>query len=577
MFLQQRRGDRKKREQQCLTNLYSCKAMMFERMSTKGEHDCLASNLVCNPENELNLLHRNALRQSSCSGINYMYMCNMGMVHTCTTEKCSLWVDTGVCPLTGIVHGQVFQTGKDRSGHYVRGSGFGPNIQKGYARGSSRHINSFNGFGRSKRRVSLSDSSVDYTRKHPATKRVKMMSSGNWFRKSGSGVITIEREVKQKRVPAITKQQRDLAQQVANRSEVRIPRKLPSSNPVKDETEKREAAQPVRRKVSKNMMARFEAKTQKLITNLLYGDTRRKLNKKAESDAQKKWESLYSRYQALVKEEGRQETFKERYEIALNSRAVLPFQMLENDGKLIRKYVSIVKHVWAIVRKYGPASYGDSGDRVCVQMTLGTLYSMRNSGIIVGNTMFLPRNPELHHLPTLQLLNHFRQAKGKVASYNRSYTQGANAIRAAYEAAVKQGVPHSILVIDSAILAPEETKVNGKRLESNYTKSISRRGAALAEEWENDYIYLTHEQVYDQIVKDGACRKNPPKGAEQTCKANLLRMNQEAAADYDSVVSFLAKKLPQMHDTEIRLAVDKHRAWQSEELYRICLDALTKA
>lgn len=577
-------------ERRCKTNLWKGKIDQLNSNEEDRYHDCWNKNNNCNPENEAELRDSGKIDPKECTGLNYIFLCNKRIMHVCSMNECDLWTKTGTCPISGIVHGRVLKTGKDRSGHYLRGDPFSKKENMRRSAHSSVRHGDYGINNREKRILVVSDENIENAKKKQdiQIKRRKLMSSGNIFRKSGSSIVNVEKasakiEVKPKtestELCAIYNQLSDVRviQQFANDNENdnSKERSKPTHETiavVKQHTSKK--GNNGHRTISTAMRTRFRKTVESIIARLFFSSTRKTLNDKAKADAMIDWGKKYRQYKKDLIEQGRDQTYIEKYEIALNTQANPPFSILSNKGVFVKKYFAVVQHVWGIVCKYGTGSFCNSGIRVCVQITIGTLYSMRNSGIMVNGVNYLPQNLELLDLPPLPMLRYFRQPNiDSNISYNRSFTVGANAILKAYQNAVDIGTSISDLVLNSNIIAPETTRTAGKRVEKKLIKVISRPAKALACKWEGAFQHLEMDDIYDQIIRDKAHLK---RGDQKLCFENLTKMNEENGKRMEDVITHAIQLFPSIEKSDVRFYVVMNKAWKNREQWDQCVKELKK-
>lgn len=65
---------------------------------------------ICFPETEEMMIQRGALHGSPLNK-DHIYICNMGVLHICSPEKCNIFDnESGVCPISGRYYGQVYSS-----------------------------------------------------------------------------------------------------------------------------------------------------------------------------------------------------------------------------------------------------------------------------------------------------------------------------------------------------------------------------------------------------------------------------------------------------------------------------------
>lgn len=81
-------------------------------MPRKREHVC--SHEHCAPLNELYFMNQGYLAPPLISAA--VYLCRYGAVHVCTPNTCVLYLENpkGICPISGVSYGGVYQTGYDK-------------------------------------------------------------------------------------------------------------------------------------------------------------------------------------------------------------------------------------------------------------------------------------------------------------------------------------------------------------------------------------------------------------------------------------------------------------------------------
>lgn len=577
-------------ERRCKTNLWNGKIDRLNNNDQDLYHQCLRGDAGCNPENETRLLSQHRLTRKELTGMDHIFLCDKGIMHVCSEDECNLWSDRGTCPISGFVHGIIFKTGRGRSGHYLRGKNqFNTEKALSYSAHSTKREGYYiNGY-REKRSLATSMPSMNLINEENSnnkTKRVKLLSSGNIFRKSGSCTVTIEKPKVEKSktkngdsslangsLPKLARLSDTRIKPIFSNDDESVTIKVEKPSKITSDvtTKRRGRKKGSRREISEPMRERFKKNVEGLIHCLFFSRARARLNEKAQVDAKKEWEKKYRQYQKGVESCGKEQTYIEKYEIALNTQVTQPFVILPNNGILIAKYFSVVRHVWDIVCKYGAGSFCNAGPRVCIQITLGTLYSMRNSGVVVNNINYLPQNPELLDLPPLPTLHHFQESKLANVSYNRSFTTGANAILDSYQNAVMQGVSVSELILDTNTINPETVTIDGKQVHEKLFKVISRPAEALAQTWETHFPHLEKEDIYDQIIRDRAHLKN---GDKKRCLENLVKLDDEKKKIIEETIKEMKSRFPEIQEEDVRFSAVLNVAWKDRESYARCIEEL---
>lgn len=588
----------------CKTQLWNAKVERIGFGSVNKGHYCHAGPGGCNPENETALVRRNRMMGNTCTGLTHIYLCDFGVMHVCTDIECELCIETGTCPISGMVHSVVFETGNDRSGHYRKAAR--------REMTASAHSKTTHGLyehdTREKRSLAKSDSALLSRKKR---RRSKLLTSRNMFRQSGSSTVEVERQLrnpKQQKVsegdvvgshlvsqsngeertsptagrgpvrffavtdtraeaPAIDLSVPDEENSDEERARTMGSSPLPQTLAPKKPGSRRGERVDGKRVITASMRDRFRTNVTALLNRLFYSTIRGDLNERARREGKEEWEKCYKKYCKDTASEGRHETFIEKYEIALNTQVEPPFVILEDDGKLVDKYFNIIRHVWGIITKYGSPSFCNAGDRVCVQLTLGVLYSMRNSGIVIDGYNFLPPNAELLVLPPLSLLHHFQPSTGTNASYGRRLTTGVNEIMAAYRAAIQSGATQISLMLSSNMTEAEQKIVDGEEVKEELIKVISRPAKQFTDNWIGHFTYLSYDDVYAQVIKDRPYRKN---NSPDECLGHLLDLEEAAKREFNNVAAHFRKKYRDLTEIDIRLAIMETQAWRGYEERKKC-------
>jgi hypothetical protein len=562
----------------CVNQLFQAKKAQLS--AAPEAHECCRDHAnrrdFCNPQNETQLIRAGLLHPSKATGLDHIYVCDRWAVHVCTDNACKLWVATGTCPLTGLVHGGVMVD--DLRNREIRG------VKQLSARAlARRHEQTAERASnvvvtrRSHQIVTVSATTTTTTtvseqqpalpdaanvqtlslalleqlediahegsklrqqlhevllsremvfprkvsamvhalRTYPeqtrfrdnhklnpwiatqlanykryvhvlredaekkataagietpppkVTRRRKMVSSTNMFGAGGgAGAVVVEEhsdptaeKIEADRAAAERRLAHKMRQRQTRRREdgsLIIADKRGEEIEEEEEddadeiaTERVRLAREARTRrdaQTRESEDRFRKRAKRFIEHLLYGPARKKIINRHQEEMARLFASTMRRYATELK---REPTWLEKMEIGYNTHREQPITLLEYDGDMVRNYVDIVTHVWKVVVAHGPPTYCNAGDRVCVFVTLATLYSIRDKGLMINNTVFLPRNSQMLNLPRLNDLRLFRcREHHDMPSYGRAYTVGCDLVSDAYKTALESGRQISDLRMD---------------------------------------------------------------------------------------------------------------------------------
>lgn len=208
--------------------------------------------------------------------------------------------------------------------------------------------------------------------------------------------------------------------------------------------------------LSHESVDRFKKRAKKIIVHLLYGNPRKEVLKRHETEMARVYYTAVRKY---TKKRECEPSWLEKMEIGYNTQRDPPIAILEYDADLVDKYVEIVTHVWRVVVKYEQTVFANAGERVCLFVTLATLYSVRDKGVSARGITFVPRSSQMLNLPRIGDLKHFKLDEHKaLKSYGRSYTQGCNIVQSAFEAALDAGCAPETLRVDLSVLKAKKVR-----------------------------------------------------------------------------------------------------------------------
>ena len=289
-------------------------------------------------------------------------------------------------------------------------------------------------------------------------KRRKMMSSANMF--GGGAAIVVEehddpeaearRDAEAKRVlwedhikiQRQVRRREDGSLIIANKRTEAVnggdAKDLDAPDPKQEEARRQRDAKVRADAQTKEAVARFKKRARVFIKHLLFSRERDRLVREHEADSREAFSTCVKRYRSRF---GREPSSLEMMEIGYNTHSEPPLILIEYDEQLVCKYVDLCTHVWSVVVRHGPYVLANAGDQVCVLVVLGTLYSIRDKGLMVHRTVFLPRNSEMLALPRLNDLSKFmmRQHENFRQSYGKMFNNGCDIIVDAFRKAMESG------------------------------------------------------------------------------------------------------------------------------------------
>lgn len=539
--------ERRKKETKCIQNLLNAKNLTVYDLNKGYGHECWSALDPCYSLNENDFHAFGLIPTYLLTGISYIYLCNDSVLHVCNTQRCQLWQDTGTCPLSNIIHGTTYQNDEGRTGHTMRNT-MHRDVNLKTQAVSTGYIPDITEEGFKRKKPSLEKIVVKKCKSSPGLnnsfRRKNLMSSGNvFFGRTSPSIVHVDFQQKTKVTPV---------EQPTDFSDF--------SAPVDKD---RKAVV-----ITAAMRARFHKSVKTLVTNLFYSNQRSKINSEAKQVAERLCEVKFKKYLKRIAEEDRPPTYIEKLEIAINTPVNVPLKILSDDGKLVEKYTRIIEHVWKIVAAHGPRSFSQAGHRSCVCLTLGVLYGMQNSGIVVNDTNFLPQNPELIHLPSLQMIQRFQTVELQKKSYSSAFTRGNTVIRNAYATALQKGVPIAELMLNVAVETHTQF-VDGEIEKRYFMMPVSKKGKKLAKLWSLKLSYLEEDYIYTTCVSMGAMSITV--GKKQQCFDHLKQENEKISNRIRVLIERIVQKIPTIPTTQIKQCIVFRQAWMNAENFEMCM------
>jgi len=381
-------------------------------MMARGSEICPARSHTCRqrdcaPMCELDLMNQGRMVMGKIID-SHVYVCIYQQIHVCDPDRCQDYLDRpdGVCPITGLYHGQV-------------------DSERGYVKPEKRLARYKPGLSVLKRARTVEP--------EPLTQeeQVRLLFA------QGPGDQG-DQEVEEQRDPE--------EEAEVNPSPVPV---LPESGfysfgsavVKKPKTTKRgpgKGGRGVGRKKAVSLDRRRE-EAEAVVTQLLYSSTRRAINQEKRTRLEdEKLKALAAYYKdregvtfpIMVEVEG----IKAIYDVDLPT-----LRNLKRDDRRIDHYVRIIVRTWEIVTS-SPWGAQNPGYKF-VAHALSILYKMR-SGLKLGDLQLLPFDSYLYALPQ----------RGDLIKYDEHYnssivTEGMKHIRSAYESALANGWPPSSLAL----------------------------------------------------------------------------------------------------------------------------------
>lgn len=289
---------------------------------------------------------------------------------------------------------------------------------------------------------------------------------GNMFEMSGSVIVQDEevkeeeiskreRELREKNARMVQRHQRKKRARASIRRDeegrLRVPIRRDEIEDEDSELDEEERMREMRdmqsrrASLTQTVHEHFRRRCKDFIYHLLWGPCRRAVLRSYQRTLRNQFTGLYRRYTGNLPGDQLVElgiTNVEKEEINHNVYRSPPLTIIEYDDALMDKCLEMVTHVWKVVTLHGPNTFSNAGEIVVVLVTLATLYKVRGHGLIIEDTVIIPPDIRMHHLPQLSDLTHFRQEKHlNMNSYSRSYTQGVQLVNDSFRHALKRGVP----------------------------------------------------------------------------------------------------------------------------------------
>ena len=360
-------------------------------------HTC--SHAECAPMNEILCVQRGLLSASTRLLAPYVFLCRYGVVHVCTQTTCTRFMENtqGVCPISGISYGGIYQTDYDKE-----------------------------------------DSRTWYQKP-----QLSLQQSGEEQR---------SRVTRQKRSRSVLMSSADLFAPPPKKSD---PQPSSHSVPVPlagDETQVTPAVTaPKPKKVRSEASVR--ARVRQIIETLLFSSVRDEFNESAMREHEARLQRERERYMQRCKELRQLPNIIDLH-VLVNYYASKPLPLLNitMDAVMLQYYIGIVFQIWQKVNAYlddSHASIKISLDSV----TLGALYALRE-GLSACGLEIIPKDKVLCQrgvLPLINDINHFGFAKKKV-------TAGEKLIVAAYDQALRLRVSRDDLLIDFSLMEEQNAE-----------------------------------------------------------------------------------------------------------------------
>lgn len=424
------------------------------RLRSDPFHIC--NGMGCNPQNELSLVPLDYQM-----GNSDVYLCDLGAVHICTQRDCALYINHGmVCPISGCKYGDEFS-------YWTIDRAY--DIDKKVADAAPVVVNERNNFMVSSSRTSkmINSSGVSVIRQ---TKRRRVIT------KSSKNMFDLDQSCLSRVNGALSSPVQSVVYNRINGRPLEIEKepqnaKLITENTPEVSSDAEEGMVNLklqREKTLRKGYCQMRDKVETLIIRLLYSGIRKQINEEQRRHAEVVWNREKDRYLREVESQCKPVNEAEMFIIRMNTREHYhEMPIIAKDAKRLKHYVDEVMRIWRVVVQYGNPGNVNAGKRLCVKITLGTLYSMTSGGICIQEVYYLKDDPWLLEvLPPIKHLQHFELddiSNRRGIGFRKAYTEGRKLIAAVFISALTRGAKLSELLGDVNRTTSVYKEVEGKK------------------------------------------------------------------------------------------------------------------
>ena len=390
-----------------------------DMMASFVPHTC--STTMCNPENELSLLHRGLL--SGTPKASHVYVCNLRRVHVCKRDTCDLFRETpdGTCPISAIHYANHQYSTYSRA-----------DPMSWYSKPSNVTCNT------PVSSLSMVNSELVEHKHISATS----LNRRKLLNRSDVGLFDVKKLQAEQKEVELEKEKQSVAVAAAATTTTTTTTTMTTTTTTK--TTNTETKQGKKRRSRSNAKKKqLKESARSLIQLLLYSSNRIRINDETRAKHLRARDKHRDEYIRMCKQQRQRTVLSDfaRFNIFFLNLPV-PLAELELDDAKIDNLQHIIMHVWSLVEKYYDLEKSNDACKIdFTSVALGTLYTMRQ-GYLLNGIEVLPQDVFLaYHLPKMKDLSRFHLAK-------RGITKGEKILAHAYDNAVARGASQEELLID---------------------------------------------------------------------------------------------------------------------------------